>query len=131
MAVQADIDMVRLLIADMAPDGDPRRLFTDDQLTQFLTFNTDAVRLAAADALDTIARSEVLVSKVIRTQDKSTDGAKVAAELRASAQQLREQHAADPGAEFDEFLIVPVNDLSPELVYRRPYGYYPTRVWGL
>lgn len=129
MAEQSDIDMVRLLIADLA-ENVPDRILTDDQLGQFLTFNGDAVRLAAADALDAIATSEVLVSKVIRTQDKSTDGAKVAAELRARAKDLRQQHQDDPNSTFDEFLIVPVTDWPPELVHR-PVGWYPARAWGL
>jgi hypothetical protein len=47
------------------------------------------VRLAAAQALDTIATSEALVSKVIRTLDLQTDGAKLGTELRAQATQMR------------------------------------------
>lgn len=85
-----NIGVVRLLITDVDP-GDP--LFTDAQITGFLTLEGDNIRLAAAQALDTMARSEVLISKVIRTQDLQTDGSKVAAELRASAASLREQAA--------------------------------------
>jgi hypothetical protein len=61
------------------------------------------VRLAAAQALDTIATNEALVQKVLRTQDLQTDGAKLSAELRARAAGLRAQVAAgatdgeDPG----------------------------------
>ena len=85
----ADMDMVRLLIADT---GDVP-LFTDNQIGAFLTLE-GGVKLAAAQALDTMASSEVMVSKVIRTLDLQTDGAKVAAELRARAAALREQAAA-------------------------------------
>lgn len=44
---------------------------------------------AAADALDAMATSETMVSKKVRTQDLSTDGPAVAAELRQKAAELR------------------------------------------
>ena len=63
------------------------------------------VKRAAADALDAIAISEVLVSKVIKTQDLTTDGAKVATALHAQAVGLRAQadaeDATDEGGFFD------------------------------
>lgn len=82
------IRRVRLLIADTDPAN---RLFRIDQIQDFIDIEGSNVKLAAATALETIARSEVLISKVITTQDLSTDGAKVAAELRASAAELRRQ----------------------------------------
>lgn len=86
------IGLVRLLVTDV-DETDP--LFTDAQITAFLNLEQLNTRLAAAQALDAIARSEVLVSKKIRTQDLQTDGPAVAAELRASATELRRQ--ADEG----------------------------------
>lgn len=83
----ADLRRVRLLIADTDPAG---RLFRVDELADFLAMEGH-VKLAAAQALGVIASSEVLKSKVIKTQDLSTDGAKVAAELRARAADLRQQ----------------------------------------
>lgn len=82
------IGMVRLLTTDV-DEEDP--LFTDAQISGFLTLEAQNTRLAAAQALDAIARSEALVSKKIRTQDLQTDGPAVAAELRASASELRRQ----------------------------------------
>lgn len=90
----ADIDTVRLLIADTSTD-ETKRLFTDAQLASFLALNGGRVKKAAADALDAIAISEVLVSKKIRTQDLATDGPAVAAELRAQAKRLRDQDAEE------------------------------------
>lgn len=115
------IDKVRLLIADVDTDNP---VFVDEQIDTFLDINDGNIRLAAADALDAIATSEVLVSKVIRTQDLQTDGAKVAAELRARAAQLR-QLARDE-AEPDVFDITnfPSGRRVPELTE------YPV-VWGL
>lgn len=87
-----DIGMVRLLATDrdeVAP------LFTDADITAMIALEHGRIRRAAAQALDTIASSEVLISKVIRTLDLQTDGAKVAAELRARARGLREQDDGD------------------------------------
>lgn len=98
---------VRLLINDIPVED--VAVFDDDEITAFLDLAAQSVLLAAAQALDTIASNEVLVGKVIRTQDLSTDGAKVSAELRARAQALRDQVAAgddDPG---NAFLIVDYN----------------------
>jgi hypothetical protein len=89
----SDVDTVRLLIGDLlAPPG---QLFDDDQLQAFLDLETANIKRAAADALDAIATSEVLVSKVITSQDVSTDGAKVADALRKGAAALREQADLD------------------------------------
>lgn len=53
---------------------------------------------AAADALDAIATSEALVSKVMQTVDGlQTDGAKVANSLRTRADSLRRQADREDG----------------------------------
>lgn len=104
MTDEADVAYVRLLIADLDADLDAR-LFLDDQLALFLERERD-VHMAAAQALDTIATSEALISKKIRTQDLSTDGPAVAAELRARADELRNQ------ADLSAFDIV---DFDPGL----------------
>lgn len=86
-AATADMDMVRLLI----PDTDPtQQFFTDSQISAFLALE-GGVKKAAAQALDVLASNEAMVSKVIRTLDLQTDGAKLSAELRARASSLREQ----------------------------------------
>lgn len=82
------IGQIRLLITDL---DEVSPLFSDKQIQAFLSLEGGRVRRAAAQALDTIATSEALISKVIRTLDLSTDGAKVAAELRARAKGLRQQ----------------------------------------
>lgn len=90
----ADVDETNLTLTDAMVDG----FLALNQVTDPLA--TDAprgsVKRAAADALAAVATSEVLLSKVIRTGDGlATDGAKVAAELRAQAVALRVQAAAD------------------------------------
>jgi len=91
------LGQVRLLISDVDEDNE---LLNDAQLTGYLArYGTEAngpvvprgpVSRAAADALDAIATSEALVSKVIRTGDGvNTDGAKLADALRKHAASLR------------------------------------------
>lgn len=103
-----DPGRVRLLINDVDENN---LVFSDSEVAAFLTLEGDSVKRAAAQALDTIADNEVLVAKVLRTQDLATDGAKAAAELRKRAAALRaqadvEDAASDEGAFFD---IVPTN----------------------
>lgn len=113
---------VRLLIADVSDDA-TRRILADEDITDFLELNAGNVRLAAADALDSIATSEVLVAKVIRTQDLATDGAKVAQTLQSRAASLRTQALAeDPDSDYF--------DLSAGAC-RPEHTQYPTQAWGL
>lgn len=79
---------VRLLINDV---NEAAQVFSDPEIAAFLALEGNNVKLAAAQALDTIADDEALTSKAIRSQDLATDGAKVAAILRARATALREE----------------------------------------
>jgi hypothetical protein len=95
---------VRLLISDT---DTANRIFSTLELADFLSLNGDSVRRAAAQALDTLAANEAMVSKKIRTQDLQTDGPAVAEALRKQAAELRRQ--ADQGegdAESTGFEIV-------------------------
>lgn len=105
---------VRLLITDI--DADPANwLFTDDQLDAFLEMRGGNVYRTAAQALLVMAASETLISKKIRTQDLSTDGPAVSAELRALAKVLTDTADATETAEGSFFEVVPFGDWpSPE-----------------
>ena len=92
---------VRLLIGDTEKD-----IFEDEELTQFLNLNQESVKRAAADALDTIASSEALLSKKITTQDRSTDGPAVADALRRHAEALRRQAQEEEAEGEDSFAFV-------------------------
>lgn len=98
---------VRLLISDTDPAN---RIFRVDQIQDFLDLEGGTVKLAAASALEVVARSEALISKVIKTQDLSTDGAKVAAELRASAAELRRQVITAEGEADTGFDVLDFTD---------------------
>jgi hypothetical protein len=96
---------VRLLILDTA-EAPADRLFSEEQLDAFLELNDGNVRRTAAQALLVISLSEALLSKKIRTQDLSTDGPAVAAELRAQAKVLTDKADADDAAAVESFFDV-------------------------
>jgi len=101
---------VRLLTADL---DEAAPLLTDEMIGGYLTLNSDNVLRAAADALDAIATSEVLVARKIRTQDLSTDGPAVAGELRKQAAVLRAKaDDADAAAAESLFEIIPLYDTA-------------------
>jgi len=85
--------MVRLIIRDTDTVTVANQFFTDEEINAFLTLNSDDVRYAAADALDTWASNEAMVTKAVTLLDISTNGPAVAASLRAHAKTLREQAA--------------------------------------
>lgn len=103
------LGQVRLLITDTS-DVVGDRIFTDDQLDAFYTLNAENVKRTAAQALLVMAASEVLVSKKIRTQDLSTDGPAVSAELRALAQRLTAEADAIDSAAGSFFEAFPLSD---------------------
>ncbi|MEU8158040.1 hypothetical protein AB0B94_30675 [Micromonospora sp. NPDC048986] len=110
----ADIGMIRLLITDT---NEIEPLFEDPQIDAFLSIE-GGIKKAAALGLETVAVSEVLISKKLRTSDGlTTDGPAVAAELRARAKALRDQAATelDEGADFGFDVI----DFDPYAAYRR------------
>lgn len=97
-AKSKDLEYVRLLIGDTSSNT-VDRLFTDNDLAMVVQREGD-LKLAAAQLLDRIAGSELLLGKKITSQDLTTDGVAVARELRAMAEQLRDQYrqALDDGA---------------------------------
>lgn len=93
---------VRRLINDVY-SADP--IFDDAEIDFFLAAEINSLKRAAALAYETIARDEVLVSKVVKTLQLSTDGAKVSAEMRQHAQMLRDQAENDIVADSAPFEI--------------------------
>lgn len=83
---------VRLMIADRRPE--PNNLFDDDEIDAFLAMEDNSIRLASAQALETIATNETLVLKRIETLDLKTDGPAVADSLMKLAASWREQEAS-------------------------------------
>lgn len=104
---------VRLLISDTDAST---RFFSTAELALFLAMNSNSPRRAAAQALDTMAANEAMVSKKIRTKDLQTDGPAVADALRKQAAELRRQ--ADNGEDDTES----TESAGFEIVEYEPYG---------
>lgn len=98
-----DEGRVRLLIADTDVDN---LVLDDEQIAGFLDIHGGVVKRAAAAALDTIASSEALLSKKIRTQDRQTDGPAVADALRKHAAALRAEADAEDTQEEESFFLL-------------------------
>lgn len=93
-----DIGVMRLSIPDRVNTLVEPAMFSDEELSAFLSFEGD-LRRGIAQALEVIATDQALVLKVMRVQNIQTDGAKLAAELRARAKGLREQAAQEEANE--------------------------------
>jgi hypothetical protein len=108
------IGQVRLLIPDVEqlsnpadPDAPNEYIFNDAQIQAFISLYSNNIKRAAAQAKLVLATSETLISKVIRTDDLQTDGAKLGQELRAQAKELRDQANEEELYDaYEEFEIV-------------------------
>lgn len=112
-----DIGLVRLLITDRDPVNP---IFPDDaDITAFLNVEGGITKRAAALALETIAVDQVLVLKVIKNLQLSTDGAKVSDALLKRAGLLRTQ-AAEADDDLVPFEIAEwaVNDFAAREIVR-------------
>lgn len=118
-----DVGKVRALIPDIEEvdfrnDGTAAYLFTGDHLQALLDLHAASagqIFYAAADAVDALATSEAYISKVIRTEDLQTDGAKVANALVVRAQELRRRgDKAEEDELQDAFDIVPYFPRPPQ-----------------
>lgn len=118
-----DVSTPRGLVRFHLNDTSSPAVFTDDEIDAILAVEGGAVKLAAASMILANASNEALASKVLRTQDRSVDGAKVADALRAHAAELRRQHYEDDeaGEFFDVIDFGP--GCGPELAPHRVFPY--------
>jgi hypothetical protein len=115
--VDADLGLVTFVAAP-APGTQivvayQHTLISDTDLTTFLTLEGDD-RLAAADALDSIADQRAIVEGSIRLGDYQIDGSRVADSLRKHAASLREQVSTGVGADGANWAVAElvVDDFS-------------------
>lgn len=104
-----DIGLIRLKITDR---DQANAIFQDEELQAFFNSENSSVFRASAAALEAIAIDQVLVLKVIKLLQLSTDGAKMADSLLKLATRYREQadvQDAAGGGNFDwaEFIDDP------------------------
>lgn len=119
MTVQQVRDLIPDIEAiDWEDDGSLSTLFTDSQIETYLAVNDGNVKRAAAQACRALAVSEALISKVIKTEDLQTDGAKVANALLGVARDLEQSADRDDEREDNSaFDVIPF--------YPRPPIYWP------
>lgn len=95
-----DIGKVRLLITDTV---EANEMFSDASIQAFLDIEDGDVRLAAADAMDTIASTQALLLKAVTLGPIKTDGPNLAKALREHANTLRAQvYAMEPAFDWAE-----------------------------
>lgn len=111
----SDAGKVRLLLNDVSAPW----IFSDDEIDALLELEGGNVKRAAAQGIDTNADNEALASKVLRSQDVQTDGAKLADSLRKRANELRRQ--AD--AETDDAGYFEIVDTIPDDTCHRILGW--------
>lgn len=93
------VGQIRFLLNDVAEPS----IFTDPELASALELARGRnVKRAAAMVIDINASNEVLASKVLRSQNVATDGAKAADALRKHAAALRAEADADDEQAEDE-----------------------------
>lgn len=144
----SDIGKLRALIpdteqVDFTDSGTPEYIFPDQHLAAFLALHlpddeapTAHIFRAAADAVRAIAVSEALISKVIKTEDLQTDGAKVANALLAQAQRLAQEadRQEEEASLSTAFTIVDFQPQPPEVLHAKFWHGFPDvrawRVWS-
>lgn len=122
---QTPIGQVRSLIPDVELlenpadlSADPEYIFDDATLQAYLALARDNVYRAAAIAVNTLATSEALILKVLKSDDRQTDGAKLADSLGRRAQWLDVQADEEDIEVFGGFDIVPYDPRPVHWEYR-------------
>src|SRR5690625_6438165 len=122
---QTAIGQVRSLIPDVEPledpadlSADPEYIFDDALIQSYLVLARDNVYRAAAIAVNTLATSEALILKVLKSDDRQTDGAKLADALGRRAAWLDEQADAEDDEVYGGFDIVPYDARPVHWEYR-------------
>lgn len=109
-SLASDVDKIRALVPDRKAE---EYFFENEELTGFLALES-TVRSAAALALEILASDQVMVLKVIRVLDLSTDGVRMSDALLKRAATLRAQdsdayESDDPGFEIAEQIVTDAN----------------------
>lgn len=122
-----DVQKVRALIPDTEAAFDGETMFSNEDIETYLEVAGGSVLRAAAYAVYAIATSEALISKIIRTQDLSTNGAGVAEALHKKAEALAKRADAEEASGDVYYNIVDFGwDERPELTEWN-WGYYDGR----
>lgn len=116
------VGQIRSLIPDVELLEDPtdlsappKYIFSDAMLQSYLVIARNNVFRAAAIAVNTLATSEALILKVLTSDDRQTDGAKLAEALGARARWLNAQADDEEEEEalYEAFAIYPYREEPP------------------
>lgn len=114
------VGRVRYLISDTKQldydsEGTPRFRLSDDEISAYVGMSGEArLYAASAHALRSLAANEILIGKVIKTEDLASDGAKVGDALRLLAREMdSRQKAEDEDLAFTENAFEIVNTGYP------------------
>ena len=100
--VTTDNGKCRLLITDTDYTN---LIFEDAEIDACLVINGGNILLAAAQAIDVMAVNEVMVLKVIKLLDLTTNGAAVAKALNDKAAMLRQQVDNEVAFDYAEWVV--------------------------
>lgn len=104
------IAIVRTLIPDtdaVFGPGEDEHLFSDEDITRFITAAGGSVTRAAGFAMIAVGNSEALINKVIKTQDLMTNGAATAIAFRQAGEaMLKRADKEEQNQALDYFEIV-------------------------
>lgn len=112
--VDTNVGKVRLLVGDISNDPTTEWL-ADTDYEAFLSMEDQNLKLAAANALLTLASNQAMILKVIERQDLDikTDGAKLATAMRQLSQIYRTE------GKDDEFLFEEIEVINTDFARRR------------
>lgn len=122
VAYDTTVGQVRALIPDVEqlpnmqnPAAAAEYLFTDAHLQAFIDIENGNVKRAAALACEALGTSEAIISKVIKTEDLQTDGAKTMGQFINRARMLRLDAQREDEIGEDVFEVIPYVLYPPQL----------------
>lgn len=108
----SDVDKVRSLYGDVAPDTDGEYIIPESVVQGFIEVANGDLIYAASLACGAIAGNEAWLLKSVRTDDLTINGAVLAAEWRLRAKDLFEQSQALMLSDREiEFAYFPEKDM--------------------
>lgn len=94
--------------------ADPSYILSDAIIQSYLVMSRDNVFWAASLALNAIATTEGLILKVLKSDDRQTDGAKLADALGKRAQWLRDRGDEEDSALAEEAFEIFYPEYCPD-----------------
>lgn len=121
VAYNTPVGQVRALIPDVeqlpnmqSTSLTPEFMFTDEHLQALIAIENGSIKRAAAAACEVLGTSEAIISKVIKTEDLQTDGAKLMGQFLSRAKALRADALREESEGEDVFEVIPYVLFPPQ-----------------